>query len=367
MQRLVNAVMAQSTAQTVLTSESAAQLRIDDFDYELPESLIAQYPAKRRSDSRLLVVGAEKEKLSDSAFTDLPSLLCPNDLLVFNDTRVIPARLHGRKESGGKVEMLLERILDEQTALVQIKASKSPKPDTAIHLDNDGILIVESRRDQFFVIRSNRSMQTIFEQHGLVPLPPYISRIANRQDQSRYQTVYAKQPGAVAAPTAGLHFDEQFFDAIAKARIETAFLTLHVGSGTFQPVRTENVSEHRMHGEVVSVEQELVDRIKQTRREGGRVIAVGTTTVRALESAAANSGDILPLHGETDLFITPGYKFKIIDVVITNFHLPRSTLLMMVCAFGGYNRVMRAYKHAVNNHYRFYSYGDAMWIERGNG
>ena len=364
MQWLVNVLMTQATAQSVLTSESTAQLRIDDFDYELPKSLIAQYPAKRRSDSRLLVVGAESEVFNDAMFIDLAGLLRPDDLLVLNDTRVIPARLHGHKESGGKVEILLERILDEHTALVQIKASKSPKPATIIHLENGEFLTFESRRDEFFVIRSNSMMQTMFEQHGLVPLPPYINRMADELDESRYQTVYANKPGAVAAPTAGLHFDERLFDEIDKVGADTAFLTLHVGSGTFQPVRTENVSEHRMHTELVTVSQELVDKIQHARNAGGRVVAVGTTTVRALESAANNSDDIMSLHGETDLFITPGYDFKVVDALITNFHLPRSTLLMMVCALGGYKRVMRAYEHAADKRYRFYSYGDAMWIER---
>ncbi len=260
--------MTQASSQAITEFEADTALRVDDFDYELPESLIAQYPPEQRSASRLLVMNPENAEITDAFFTDLPGLLRPNDLLVFNDTRVIPARLYGRKESGGKIEILLERVLGEQMALVQIKASKPPKPATLIHLDSGQSLTVEARSNGFFIIRAYSSIQQLFEQHGLVPLPPYINRVADGQDKSRYQTVYASQPGAVAAPTAGLHFDDKLLNAINKTGVGTAFLTLHVGSGTFQPVRTENISEHRMHGEVVSVSQELIDRIRQTKGRG---------------------------------------------------------------------------------------------------
>ncbi len=363
MQRFAGSPVSNAATQQSTVPGHTDETLTCDFDYELPKSLIAQYPARQRSASRLLVVNADGH-FQNRCFSELPSLLRPNDVLVFNDTRVIPGRLYGYKESGGKVEILLERILNQGSALVQIKASKSPKPATVIRLRNDTELTVESRHDDFYRVRSNEPIQTKFEQHGLVPLPPYISRAADERDKSRYQTVYAKRPGAVAAPTAGLHFDRALLNEIDALGVRRGFLTLHVGSGTFQPVRTEHVLEHKMHGEIFSVDQHLVDQINQVRKVGGRVIAVGTTTVRALESVACEPGGLVPTQGETHLFIAPGYPFQVVDALITNFHLPRSTLLMMVCALGGKERVLCAYEYAVRNEYRFYSYGDAMWIER---
>lgn len=342
-------------------------MKRSDFCYDLPENLIAQRPLEERSGGRLLCLNGASGELRDRRFGDLPELLREGDLLVFNDTKVIPARLYGRKESGGKAEILIERLLENKRALAHVRASKSPKPDTLIVLDGGPACRVHGREGDLFVLDflCEEPLESLLEREGHVPLPPYIARPDDAKDRARYQTVYAKTPGAVAAPTAGLHFDEPLLEKIRKKGIETAFVTLHVGSGTFQPVRTENLSEHVMHSEYFEVSREVVEAVRRTRKRGGRVVAVGTTAVRALESAS-QTGDLQPYQGETRLFITPGYRFVTVDALVTNFHLPESTLLMLVCAFAGYENVMAAYRHAVEQKYRFFSYGDAMFIEGKN-
>jgi S-adenosylmethionine:tRNA ribosyltransferase-isomerase len=333
------------------------------FHYELPPSLIAQRPAAQRSASRLLCLEPDGG-LADRGMADFASLLDPRDLLVFNDARVIPARLHGVKDTGGQVEVLIERVLGEQEALAQVRASKTPKTGSHLHLARDALVAeVLGREGEFYRLRfAVDDLQAALEQHGELPLPPYIGHAPEDEDRSRYQTVYARVPGAVAAPTAGLHFDEALLTAISARGVETGFVTLHVGAGTFQPVRVDDLAEHRMHAERVGVSAELGRRIAAARARGGRVVAVGTTVVRALESATGEDGLTHAFGGETRLFITPGYRFRAVDALLTNFHLPESTLLMLVCAFGGYGRVMAAYHHAVGQGYRFFSYGDAMWL-----
>lgn len=342
-------------------------MKKSDFHYDLPEELIAQKPLETRSASWLLCLDGLSGKLEDRRFTNLPELLKENDLLVFNDTKVIPARLYGRKESGGKVEILIERLLENKRALAHVRASKSPKPDTLIVLDGGPACRVDGREGDLFVLDflCEEPLESLLERQGHMPLPPYIARPDEADDRARYQTVYARTPGAVAAPTAGLHFDKFLLGEIRKKGIETAFVTLHVGSGTFQPVRTENLSEHKMHTEYFEVSEAVVKAVCRTREKGGRVAAVGTTAVRALESAS-QTGDLQPYQGETRLFITPGYRFVAVDALVTNFHLPESTLLMLVCAFAGYENAMAAYRHAVEEKYRFFSYGDAMFIEGKN-
>ncbi len=333
-----------------------------DFQYELPDELIARYPTERRSASRLLHLQGESGHLQDRVFADLPRLLDPADLLVVNDTRVVPARLFGTKDSGGRVEVLLERIIDARRALVQIKASKAAREGTVIHLAPDEHLVVLGRRDAFWEVEFGRSPGPLFERLGQMPLPPYFRRAAEEIDRDRYQTVYAREPGAVAAPTAGLHFDAELLGALGRRGIAVARLTLHVGAGTFQPMRADALSEHRMHAEYASVPHSVCEAVRSARQRGGRVIAVGTTTVRALESATA-SGRLEPWEGDTRLFIYPGYRFQVVDALITNFHLPESTLLMLVAAFAGRGPVLEAYRHAVAARYRFFSYGDAMYVE----
>ncbi len=341
-------------------------LTLDDFDFALPPELIAQHPAPERTASRLLhVVG---ETLHDRRFTDLPPLIAPGDLLVFNDTRVIKARLFGQKESGGQIEVMIERIVDRHHAVAQIRASKSPKPGSRIVLENAFTLTVTGRtgeQAEFFALQLNGDgdLYALIEQHGRLPLPPYIAHAAEIDDESRYQTVYARQTGAVAAPTAGLHFDEAMLATLKEAGAELAWLTLHVGAGTFQPVRAHKLAEHRMHSERFEIPQITVDAVARTRARGGRVIAVGTTSLRALE-AASQSGELRAGAAETDIFITPGYRFRIVDRLITNFHLPKSTLLMLVSAFAGCATIRAAYRHAVEQRYRFFSYGDAMLLEK---
>ena len=330
------------------------------FNYDLPKELIAQEPLPERSASRLLVLNGGE--LSDGRFSDLANLLSRGDLLVMNDTRVIPARLHGRKQTGGRVEVLLERITGPRAATVQLKASKSPQLGAELILANGVIARVEGRAGMLYQLSFDADLGPFLEAHGEVPLPPYINRTADLRDAQRYQTVYAREGGAVAAPTAGLHFDTELLAALRERGIESAFLTLHVGIGTFAPVRTERVEDHRLHGEWVRVSRELCQRIEQTRRRRGRIIAVGTTTVRALESAALD-GELKPLEGETTLFIRPGFQFRVVDLLITNFHLPESSLLMLVAAFAGRERVLAAYRHAVAEGYRFFSYGDAMLVK----
>lgn len=338
-------------------------MRLSDFHYQLPEELIAQYPAEERSASRLLTLNGQSGALADQVFSDLPGLLNSNDLLVFNDTRVMAARLYGKKETGGKVEILLERLLAPGRALAHVKASKSPAAGSRIKVGDEWLRIVGREDDLFVLDAPDVDFSVLMETHGHMPLPPYIRRDDEQFDESRYQTVYANRPGAVAAPTAGLHFDEPMMQNIASMGIKTARVTLHVGAGTFQPVRVDDIRQHSMHKEWVEVDAAVCRQIEQTRHQGGRVVAVGTTSVRSLESAAA-SGEVMPFRGDTRLFITPGYDFKVVDAMLTNFHLPESTLLMLVAAFAGHQNVMQAYAHAVQQKYRFFSYGDAMFITR---
>lgn len=344
-----------------------ARLTTADFDYELPPELIAQHPASTRTASRLLHLDSSSQ-LHDREFADLPTLLREHDLLVFNDTRVIKARLLGQKASGGKVEVLIERILPDLKALAHIRASKSPKPGTYLRLADEVDVEVLGRQDDLFELQFDEDVLTLLDRHGSTPLPPYISHAAQAEDDSRYQTVYARHPGAVAAPTAGLHFDDHTFEALAQRGIQRAFVTLHVGAGTFMPVRVDNIESHIMHSEWYTVPQATVDAIAQTRERGGRVVAVGTTSVRALESAASQVGTTQrtlasAIQDDTRLFITPGVQFKLIDAMVTNFHLPQSTLLMLISAFAGMEPIRRAYAHAVAQRYRFFSYGDAMLID----
>ena len=334
-----------------------------DFDYALPPELIAQAPAEIRSGSRLLHV--DGPRLRDLDFTDLPRLLQPADLLVFNDTRVINARVRGRKPTGGEVELLLERLTGPATAVAQLKASHAPGVGGTIELAPGVRAIVEARDDRFFALRFEgvANLTDWLELHGEVPLPPYIEHRPDRRDALRYQTVYARDPGAVAAPTAGLHFDPPVLDALARRGIAQAFITLHVGAGTFQPVQVTRIAEHRMHAERYAIPAATADAIAATRSRGGRVVAVGTTSLRALESAASGDG-VRAGAAETSLFVTPGYPFRVVDRLLTNFHLPKSTLLMLVSAFAGFDTIRAAYLHAVRARYRFMSYGDAMLLER---
>ncbi|MFY0989691.1 tRNA preQ1(34) S-adenosylmethionine ribosyltransferase-isomerase QueA [Halomonas sp. C05BenzN] len=337
-----------------------------DFHYELPDELIARYPSEQRSDCRLLCVDGATGARAHRRFPDLLELLDPGDLLVFNDTRVIPARLHGHKASGGKVEMLLERPLDAHRGLAHLRSSKSPKPGTELIFEGDIHAVVEDRREALFELRflGDTPLVQLLEQHGHMPLPPYITREDELADRERYQTVYARRDGAVAAPTAGLHFDEPLLEALAEKGVESAFVTLHVGAGTFQPVRADDIREHRMHSEWIEVNETVCAQVLAARARGNRVIAVGTTSVRCLESATSPDGEIAPFSGETDIFIYPGYQWRCVDALITNFHLPESTLLMLVSSFAGFDNVMAAYREAVSERYAFFSYGDAMFLTR---
>ncbi|MEK7323274.1 MAG: tRNA preQ1(34) S-adenosylmethionine ribosyltransferase-isomerase QueA [Pseudomonadota bacterium] len=343
-------------------------MRRSDFHYQLPPTLIAQRPAAERGTSRLLCLDGPSRRLTDRAFRDLSGLLRSGDLLIFNDTRVIPARLFGVKASGGKIEVLVERLLEGRRVLAHIRASKAPKPGMRLYLADTLEVEVAGRAGELFelVFGGEQPVLSLLEQHGHIPLPPYIDRPDADEDRARYQTVYARRPGAVAAPTAGLHFDEAMLERIPTLGVESAFVTLHVGAGTFQPVRVDELSAHPMHAEYASVSAEVCEHITAVRARGGRIIAVGTTVARSLESAAA-SGELRPFAGETRLFIYPGYRFRVVDALITNFHLPESTLLMLVCAFAGYDAVMAAYRHAVEQEYRFFSYGDAMFVTRDDG
>ena len=338
-------------------------MKKSDFHYDLPEELIAQAPLAERSASRMLVVPPGEGDFADMHVRDLPDLLQPGDLLVFNDTRVIPARLFGQKESGGRVEILIERLLPDAQARVQMRASKSPKPGSRIVLDGGGQAEVVGRDDAFFVVRFevDEPLEQWLARVGRLPLPPYIQREPDAADAERYQTVFAREVGAVAAPTAGLHFDHALLQRLRERGVEFGHVTLHVGAGTFQPVRVEDVREHTMHSEWLNVGAELVAQVRRTRAAGGRVIAVGTTVVRALESAMRD-GQLQPFAGETRIFIFPGYKVRSVDALVTNFHLPESTLLMLVSAFAGKERIFAAYRHAVERRYRFFSYGDAMLL-----
>jgi S-adenosylmethionine:tRNA ribosyltransferase-isomerase len=344
-------------------------MRRSDFHYDLPPELIAQHPAAQRTGSRLLHVDTAKQTLSDLRFPELLSLLRPADLLIFNDTRVIPARVLGAKPTGGQVEILLERILEGRRILAHVHASKALRAEVPVLLLGGVEARFIGRHEDLFELELSTDPLEFFEKHGAMPLPPYIERAAAEDDASRYQTVYAREDGAVAAPTAGLHFDNEMLAQCRALGVQMAYVTLHVGAGTFQSIRVEDLNQHRMHSERVIVSESVCNAVKSTRARGGRVIAVGTTVVRSLESAA-QSGELAPFAGETQLFIRPGYQFRVIDALLTNFHLPESTLLMLVCAFGGYEMVMNAYRHAVKRRYRFFSYGDAMFLERreaGNG
>ncbi|NBB93165.1 MAG: tRNA preQ1(34) S-adenosylmethionine ribosyltransferase-isomerase QueA [Gammaproteobacteria bacterium] len=338
-------------------------MKVSDFQFDLPERLIAQYPLPERSASRLLHLERQTGHWYDRRFAELPDLLSPEDLLVFNNTRVIPARLWARKESGGRVEIMLERVVDDEFAIVQLRVNRKPSAGDRLFVDGQAELEVLGRQDEFWRLRvlAGPGWSALLEAAGHMPLPPYIEREDEASDAERYQTVYASVPGAVAAPTAGLHFDEGVFERLDGMGVRRAECTLHVGAGTFQPVRVDNVSDHRMHAEWLSVSAELVAAVRATRERGGRVVAVGTTAVRSLETAAA-SGELSPFEGDSRLFIYPGYRFRVVDAMITNFHLPGSTLLMLVSAFAGREQVLAAYRHAVEADYRFFSYGDAMFI-----
>ncbi|WP_337916864.1 tRNA preQ1(34) S-adenosylmethionine ribosyltransferase-isomerase QueA [Vibrio cholerae] len=347
-------------------------MQVSDFHFELPDELIARYPKAERTASRLLQLDGNSGQLVDGTFKDVLELVEPGDLLVFNNTRVIPARMFGRKASGGKLEVLVERMLDEHTILAHVRSSKPPKPGTELYLgENDEFhAVMPARHDALFEIRftAETVVLDILNQIGHMPLPPYIDRPDEETDKERYQTVYNQKPGAVAAPTAGLHFDQALLEQIQAKGVELAYVTLHVGAGTFQPVRVENIHDHHMHAEYVEVPQEVVDAIAATKARGGRVVAVGTTSVRSLESAAQDAlqkgSELKPFFGDTEIFIFPGYQYQLVDCLITNFHLPESTLIMLVSAFAGYEHTMAAYEHAVKEQYRFFSYGDAMFIRK---
>ncbi len=347
-------------------------MQVSDFHFELPNELIARYPQPERTASRLLQLDGPTGQITDGHFKDVLEQVQQGDLLVFNNTRVIPARMFGRKASGGKLEVLVERMLDEESILAHVRCSKSPKPGTELFLgENDEYkAVMVARHDALFEIKfvSDKTVLEILNEVGHMPLPPYIDRPDEDADKERYQTVYNQKPGAVAAPTAGLHFDEALLEQIKAKGVEFAYVTLHVGAGTFQPVKVDNINDHHMHAEYVEVPQEVVDAIAATRARGGRIIAVGTTSVRSLESAAQDAvkkgTELVPFFGDTEIFIFPGYEYQLVDCLITNFHLPESTLIMLVSAFAGYDSVMAAYQHAVDNQYRFFSYGDAMFITK---
>ena len=338
-------------------------MRVSDFHFDLPEDLIARHPLAERRASRLLVLDGPSGKIEHQRFADLLSHVRPGDLMVFNDTRVIPARLWGQKASGGRIEVLVERVLDTRRVLAHVRASKAPKPGTWLLIEGGAKAVMLARHDALFELAFEEDVLPMLERVGHMPLPPYIDRADEASDRERYQTVYAQRAGAVAAPTAGLHFDDEMLAALREAGVETAFVTLHVGAGTFQPMRVERVEDHHMHSEWLEVDQAVVDAVARCKARGGRVIAVGTTSVRSLETAA-RSGELAPFSGDTDIFIWPGCRFNVVDALVTNFHLPESTLLMLVSAFAGYPETMAAYRAAVEQNYRFFSYGDAMFITR---
>jgi S-adenosylmethionine:tRNA ribosyltransferase-isomerase len=340
-------------------------MQLSDFHFDLPDTLIAREPLPERSGSRMLLLDGCSGHIEDHRFTDLEQLLEPEDLLILNDTRVIPARLYGRKASGGRLELLFERLLDGDEALVHLRASKSPPAGVRLHLDGGAQAEVVGRDEALFRLRlfADCDWLEYLDRHGHVPLPPYLEREDRALDRERYQTVFAREPGAVAAPTAGLHFDDALLQRLAARGIERQTITLHVGAGTFAPVRETDVSRHRMHTERLQVGEAVCEAVARTRERGGRVVAVGTTVVRALETAA-RGGELAPYAGETDIFITPGFRFRVVDALLTNFHLPESTLIMLVAAFAGRERVLNAYRHAVARGYRFFSYGDAMFLPR---
>ena len=337
-----------------------------EFHYELPPELIAQTPLNERSASRLLVLERDSGRIDDRRFIDLPELLAPGDFLVLNDTRVLPARLFGARTTGGRVELLLERVVSERRLRAQLRASHKPAVGGEVELAGGARARVVARDDTLFELELDRDVEGFIAQHGQVPLPPYIERPPDACDTERYQTVFAREPGAVAAPTAGLHFDAALLARLGERGIAHGFLTLHVGAGTFAPVRSERIEDHTLHAERFKIDASLVDRIERCRGRGGRIVAVGTTSVRALETAA-RSGTLRPAEGDTDLFIRPGFPFQVVDALVTNFHLPESSLLMLVAAFAGHGRTLAAYRHAVAQRYRFFSYGDAMLIAPATG
>ncbi|WON72776.1 tRNA preQ1(34) S-adenosylmethionine ribosyltransferase-isomerase QueA [Nitrosospira sp. Is2] len=346
-------------------------MKIQDFDFDLAPELVAQFPAEQRASSRMLHLEGSTGAMRDARFADLPRYVRAGDVMVFNDTRVIKARLYGVKDTGGKVEVMVERVLDAHCALAVMRASHPAKPGSKLFLAEAVEVTVLRHDHEFYALRFEHedTVVELLERYGHLPLPPYISRSPGSADETRYQTIYARQAGAVAAPTAGLHFDENMLSALQNMGVAIAYVTLHVGSGTFQPVRAENIADHKMHREIFHVPAETVEAIGRAKAEGRAVIAIGTTSLRALEAAAAEGGKagrgILDGgHGETDIFITPGYHFRVVERLLTNFHLPRSTLLMLVSAFGGMENIRRAYEYAVRSRYRFFSYGDAMLIER---
>ncbi len=340
-------------------------MKKSDFYYDLPEALIAQKPLAKRSASRLLCLDKETDKITDRQFVDFLDLLHADDLLVLNNTKVIPARLFGHKQSGGKVEILIERVISEHEVLAHMRSSKSPKAGVIIELDAGFKCQVLGRKEDLFHLQfqGEQSLADILENIGHMPLPPYIERADDENDHTRYQTVFAKQSGAVAAPTAGLHFDDELMARIKAKGIQISFVTLHVASGTFRPVKVDNLAEHIMHKEYFEVPEATVSAVTHTKARGGRVVAIGTTAVRSLESAA-QEGALQACSGDTNLFITPGYQFKVVDAMVTNFHLPESTLLMLVSAFAGFDRMQKVYQHAITEKYRFFSYGDAMFIQK---
>ena len=339
-------------------------MQVSDFDFDLPDAQIARFPAEDRTGSRLLCLDGNSGAIEHHQFADIEQLLEPGDLLVLNNTRVIPARLYGQKETGGKIEVLIERVVDDNLALAQVRASKSPKPGSLLLLADGAVpVVVEGRRDFLFVLRFPTPVLPLLLEHGHMPLPPYIDRADGDSDRLRYQTVFAAKDGAVAAPTAGLHFDEALLARLEARGVRKAFVTLHVGSGTYQPVRVEKIEDHVMHAEYIEVSEEVCQAVRDTRARGKRVVAVGTTSVRSLESASA-SGEIAPFQGDSSIFIYPGYQFHSVDLMVTNFHLPQSTLLMLVSAFAGREQVLAAYNDAVDQQYRFFSYGDAMLLTR---
>lgn len=339
-------------------------MNLSDFNYHLPDELIARYPTEQRTASRLLALDKANGDVVHQNFTDLLGQLQPNDLLVFNNTRVIPARLFGEKSSGGKVEVMIERITSGSRGIAQIRASKSPKPDSIIHLEQGLSLRVISRLDDMFLIESNddASLAMVLQAVGHMPLPPYIDREDENLDRERYQTIYSAREGAVAAPTAGLHFDQTMLDQLRHKGVKSTFVTLHVGAGTFQPVRESYIPDHKMHAEYVEVGADVCNQVRETKALGGRVVAVGTTAVRSIETASIERGWIEPYYGDTEIFIYPGYQFKTVDAMLTNFHLPESSLIMLVSAFAGRENTLSAYHQAINEQYRFFSYGDAMFI-----
>lgn len=345
-------------------------MKLKDFSFELPEHLIAKYPTEKRADSRLLHLNGVSGYTSHRQFKDMLELVEPGDLLVFNNTRVMPARLLGKKETGGQVEVLVERILPDDTVLAHVRASKAPKPGTRLRLEDAIDAEVTGRDDALFLLNflHDEPVLSLLEKHGHMPLPPYIDRPDENSDKERYQTVYNAKPGAVAAPTAGLHFDDDILAALQEKGVNLVFVTLHVGAGTFQPVRVDDIETHKMHSEYAEVPQDVVDAILTTKAAGKRVIAVGTTSVRSLESAAvaaeSTADIIMPFYADTDIFIYPGFRFKVVDAMFTNFHLPESTLMMLISAFAGRDNVMNAYQEAIEREYRFFSYGDSMFIEK---